>query len=224
MGKSRVHDKQESLKHVYALFESVMDSFDTACKKKCAACCTCNVTMTGLEAHLILDRLDSSQKKQVKERLIHHCPETRYHPQLTTNMFARYVMEGIKVPEEKNDPSWGSCPLLVSDECTIYALRPLGCRALMSQKNCDLQGYASMPPLLLTINTVFQQAVEHLDAGGVFGNLSDLLCAGSNGWKKSKPAIRQKMLKNEAISILMVPEEHREKMAGTIGRLSGIIL
>ncbi len=49
-------DKQirlEQLKNIYQLFEQTMASFDVVCGEKCATCCTCNVTMTQLEAQYI---------------------------------------------------------------------------------------------------------------------------------------------------------------------------
>ncbi|MCF6249529.1 MAG: hypothetical protein L3J69_19565 [Desulfobacula sp.] len=55
---------------------------------------------------------------------------------MTTNMFARLCMEGQPLPEEENDPSRGVCPFWVDDKCSIYDVRPLGCRAFLSTVSC----------------------------------------------------------------------------------------
>ena len=152
-----VDEKLNRLKMIYALFDSSLNAFDTACRKKCAACCTCNVATTGLEAEMIRAALSRSQHLDLLSRIVSNVPEKRYHPVLTTNCFARFVMEDRQLPHEENDPSWGVCPLLENHTCTIYAFRPLGCRVLMSQTPCRKNGYAQMPELALTLNTIFQQ-------------------------------------------------------------------
>ncbi len=232
MVKLSGNEKQDALKRIYALFESTMAPFDHACKKKCAACCTCNVTMTGLEAQLILDTLSAKKIDSLSDRIVGHIPPKRYQPELTTNMFARYVIQDKDIPEEDNDPSWGECPLLIQDECSIYDVRPFGCRALMSQVSCLENGYAQMPPLALTINNIFQQAVEHLDHKGFFGNLCDVLyhCLLSEntvqqgaGQGNLSLSAGQSLLKNEKISVLMVPGEHRQRVEKLVQELSGLI-
>jgi Fe-S-cluster containining protein len=214
--------KPERLARIYQLFEEAMAAFTVACKRKCAACCTCNVTMTGLEARLILENIPRSQVAPLERLAAREVQKKRYLPLLTTNRFARYVMQGKQIPDEENDPSWGPCPLLKDKQCRIYKVRPFGCRALMSDTACDQKGYAAMPPLALTITTVFQQAVEHLDEGGIFGNLSDVLWAEMAGGKK-RVGQQRHLLKNEPIPVLMVPEEHRRKLSDLIQKLSRII-
>ncbi len=232
MVKPSGNEKLDVLKRIYALFESTMAPFDNACQKKCAACCTCNVTMTRLEAQLMLDTLSAKEIDQLSERIVGNLPQKRYQPELTTNIFARYVIQNKDIPEEDNDPSWGKCPLVIENECSIYDVRPFGCRALMSQVSCQENGYAQMPPLVLTINNIFQQAIEHLDHEGIFGNLCDVLyhCllsenSGPRGARQSGLSLSagQPLLKNEKITVLMVPGEHRKRVEKLVQELSGLI-
>jgi Fe-S-cluster containining protein len=214
MKKRESASKIAQLKSVYTIFEEVMKDYQVVCKEKCASCCTCNVTMTSLEADLILYDLNNQQLKKVEKTLVNQFPEKRYTPKITTNQFARLCIEGKEIPEEKNDPSWGKCPLLEDDLCTIYEVRPFGCRALISEIDCKKNQIAQIPPIALTINNVFLQAIEHMDKNGYFGNLTDIL--GQNLQKGSIPSASEvstllfndQFLLNEKITSWMVPPEH----------------
>jgi Fe-S-cluster containining protein len=198
------------LERVYSLYRHALDPFESECRQKCSVCCTCNVTLTSLEAGFIIAALTPQQKKDIQTRIEYHFPPKRYQPDMTTNRFARFCCEGKDIPEEENDPSWGNCPLLVDNLCSIYDVRPFGCRALMSTVPCGENGYARVPPIVLTINNLFLQYIEHLDQEGFSGNLSDMLpfflsdvvrMPGGRGFAA-----------NEKIAILMVPPEHRERI------------
>lgn len=218
--------KKESLRQIYACYDETIKCVDTACKEKCAACCTCNVTMTRLEAHYLIDSMDSSEQKRIAEKVVSGFPVKRFIPRMSTNMFARFCMEGRTLPDEENDPLWGSCPLLVNGSCSIYDVRPFGCRALISTVSCEKQGYADVSELVLTIQNLFLQAIEHLDSNGTFGNLSDMLavvlsdrCLTGAGAFPADSGKNQ-LLSNEKISVLMVPPEHRSKVAKVMQTLS----
>lgn len=225
MKKPVENSKLRILGQIYALFDETMGIFNTVCREKCAACCTCNVTMTGLEAALILDDLPPEKQAATKARILARLTEKRYRPLLTTNMFARTVMAGDRVPDEDNDPSWGVCPLLENDACTIYPHRPFGCRALLSQAACHENGEARVPPLAMTYLDIFMQAIEHLDAGGIFGNLSDVLLLALSGQKNRKDTTvtGPLLLTCESIPVLMVPPEHRQQTAQVVSQLSRIL-
>lgn len=216
-----------TLEEIYALFDTAMAAFPFACAKQCAECCTCNVTATGLEIAYIQDRLGGRALDDIRVRLNRTGQSRRYRPLQTTNGFALACMEGRDADEEENDPSWGTCPLLEDGICTIYPLRPLGCRVMMSTTPCRQTGQADMPFLALTITTVFMQFVEHLDAGGVYGNFLDLLqhagnnalaCNGLPG--KGNIAGTAKNLK---IPALMIPPEHVEKTRSLIQSLGSMM-
>ena len=223
----------DRLGKIYELYSKVMEerggNEKAACAEGCSSCCTCNVTLTSLEAAFLADRLDSQGQERAAGKLAARFPEKRYIPLLTTNGFARACMSGNEVPEEENDPSWGECPLLEDGLCTVYPYRPFGCRAMMSEILCSRAGYAQMPPLVLTLNNIFLQYMEQMDVKGVTGNLSDLLLlfldskdlGGKNSDRKKKLArewkTQGKIIQNSKIPVLMVPPEHRE-IAGPVIR------
>ncbi|MEE4362880.1 MAG: YkgJ family cysteine cluster protein [Desulfotignum sp.] len=211
----------DRLRKIYLLYDKVMASVTKACRPKCAQCCTCNVTLTSLEARFMTFFLPSAQNKALYTRITEKFPAKRYIPRMTTNRFARLCMEGTDLPDEENDPSWGKCPLLANDLCTVYDVRPFGCRALMSDTGCKNTGFAQVPPWVLTMNNVFLQAIEHLDSHGFSGNLSDMLT-----WfpadEPDPPADR--FVPNEAISVLMVPPGHRQDLAPVIEQLSTLLI
>jgi hypothetical protein len=210
----------DRLKNIYLLYDQIMASTAWACGPGCARCCTCNVTLTGLEARFMTTHLPLTRRRVVHTRILQKFPEKRYIPRMGVNRFARLCMEGADLPEEENDPLWGKCPLLEDDLCTVYDVRPFGCRALISQTNCRDTGCAQMPPWALTVNNVFLQAIEHLDQRGYSGNLSDMLLASLPG-NDTKPA--PLFIKNEPIRCLMIPPEHLERMGPLVKNLSEVL-
>lgn len=229
MKNQRGNPAVEQLKKIYALYDDAIDHTEVVCRKKCSSCCTCNVTLTSLEAECLVAALPRQEKKTLQARIDRCFPEKRYIPKMTTNRFARLCMEGKEVPEEENDPSWGKCPLLADDLCTVYEVRPFGCRALISRVHCDKKGYAQVPPLVLTFNTLFSQIIEQMDAGGVSGNLSDMLplflsdntfmeCPDHAGMPDDS-----RVVSNEKIPVLMIPPGHREQVRPVLEKLSSLV-
>jgi hypothetical protein len=47
----------DRLKNIYLLYDQIMASATGACSPGCDRCCTCNVTLTGLEARLMTKAL-----------------------------------------------------------------------------------------------------------------------------------------------------------------------
>lgn len=210
----------DRLREIYHLYDRHMASEASVCKEKCADCCTCNVTITSLEADLLLASLSPVEKTALHNRIIRYFPQKRFIPKMTVNTFARWCMEGRNIPEEENDPTWGTCPLLTDDLCTVYDARPFGCRALMSRHHCRDKGHALIPPLVVTVNNLFLQAIEHLDQNEFSGNLSDMLTR----LPEDEPGTTDdRFVPNEAIPVLMVPPEHRADMAPVIQQLSPLL-
>lgn len=214
------------LRNIYALYHETIAEVDQVCDKKCVSCCTCNVTLTSLEMKCILSSLNIQTKKEFQIQIQQKFPGERYIPKMTTNRFARLCMENKDIPEEENDPAFGTCPLLEDDLCTIYELRPFGCRALMSQIRCGKEGYASVPPLVLTLNTIFLQVIEHLDQKGFSGNLSDMAVFFLSDYNRPDGTDRYKdtsiegvFVHNEKIPLLMIPPEHRQELSPLIGKI-----
>ena len=167
--------KLAQLKEIYRHHDLFFAQRNVACHQFCAACCTCNVTLTSLEGYLIASTLNASSQWDQMPAIQRTLERRRFQPQVTINGLAALCMQDEPVPEEACDPRWGTCPFLVQDACTIYNVRPFGCRAMMSVSDCRQTGYADMDELALTVNNVFLQAIEHLDHTGLSGNLSDMI-------------------------------------------------
>jgi len=110
------------------------------------------------------------------------------------------------------------CREKCADCCTLYRVRPFGCRSMMSQVYCGEKGYAQVPPLALTITNVFLQYIEHLDYQGFSGNLSDMLTFYLKNFKNYDKT--QVFIKNMKIGALLVPPEHRSEVVPLIKQIA----
>jgi len=214
------------LDQLYRIYDQYVDTLDIACKKFCADCCTCNVTMTTLEAQKIIFALDMDFKNQMREKLSRQQQQPRFIPQVTTNQIADICIAGEDPPEEAIDPSWGPCPLLTDKACPVYDLRPFGCRNMVSIKRCEETGTAEIDEFTLTVNHVFLQYIEHIDQNGFSGNLSDVLVHAmrneSADTSNQTPVAQTTLIRNTPLSALLIPPEHREQMAPIINALRDI--
>jgi Fe-S-cluster containining protein len=201
------------IKKIYSLYEKSLADTSFVCKEGCADCCTCNVTLTSLEALFIVRSLTAKSRADLKLKLEQKFSKKRYVPKMTTNQFAALCVSGGAIPQEENNPDWGKCPLLEKNRCTIYKMRPFGCRSLNSQVNCSKTGFAQVPPLALTITNIFLQYIEHIDHRGFLANLYDML-----SFYLEKPETLEKpvgSIPNMKMEVLMVPHQHR----GAVGTL-----
>jgi hypothetical protein len=177
----------------------------------------------------LVHSLEPDQREHLLRNLVPASEKRIFRPLLTTNRIAELCRQGRDIPEEAfGDPS-ENCPLLEESACPIYPLRPFGCRCLVSRVPCRASGTAEMPDFVLTVNSVFLQTIEHLDAAGCTGNLADvLLCLLSD---ENRQAFREGRLScsakglvgNHRLTVLMVPPEHRDRLKPilvAIGNLS----
>lgn len=214
-----VEKKSTVLNRVYAVYDQFVAHQNVACEKFCSDCCTCNVTMTSLEAYQIVVH-KGMHVLHAAPRLESVAARKRFQPRITTNRLAELCMRGGDVPPEASDPNWGRCPFLCDDACLIYPVRPFGCRCLISSQKCRPSGCAEVTPLVLTANTVFMQTIEHLDHGGVSGNLTDILQWLSVDDHRRQyeagvidpPAQKELIISNRPMPCLMVPPEHRREI------------
>ena len=206
--------KLDKLNLLYALYERFMDETESVCRKGCSSCCTCNVTLTSLELDHIKSFLEPDKAGGILDLVKNNLSEKRFQPKTTMNGFARSCMEGNPIHEEENNPQWGACPLLSDHLCTIYPVRPFGCRCLVSTEDCVFGGAATISPFTLTVSNVFMQYIEHLDCGGVSGNLTDMFLSPMvpGSCQGSLYDAAHGIIKNQEAKILMVPPEHREKI------------
>ena len=217
------------LDQIYSLFDAFALTERLACKRQCATCCTCNMTLTTLEGYKIISLLDARTNATLIRRIYGAVEQRRFKPQITTNQMARRCMNGREIPQEIIDPAWGSCPLLFEKECPIYPMRPFGCRCMMSKTICSETGYADMDAFALTVANLFNQFIEHLDQGGMTGNLIDVLLFLDDDKSLAVDQSRQKntaaerLIPNSPIPVLMIPPEHRGRMEPLLESLRNVM-
>jgi Fe-S-cluster containining protein len=224
-----LNNKLIILDNVYNIYDHFIEDYNNACKRYCADCCTCNLTVTTLEAYYLVENLISDNKIKMLKRLA-ESPQQRFRPKLTFNRIAALYAQGKDVPEEQNDPSWGKCPFLEKLECGYYQFRPFGCRCMVSKKRCSENGFAEMDPLVMTVNDVFMQFIEHLDKGGFSGNFTDVL--NSLVDEKNRELYKRNelqgqsntLISNMPIPVLLVPPEHRKKIEPFLSALNSLLV
>jgi Fe-S-cluster containining protein len=188
-------------------------------------CCTQNVAMTTLEGRRIIQYLNLNDQKTLLS-LDRRTPHGEsYRPAITTNEFALLCYEGEEPPQEQNNYSGVACCFLSNDECVIHDTRPFGCRCFFSTQACKTEACAVIDPFLLTVNTVFLQFIEHIDTGGFFGNLNDVLALLASGDQNKLPnnSVHLRTLaRNRTIPGLLIPPEHQEHMGPILRDLKRI--
>ena len=223
-----ITSKLTILDQIYAVYDRFAASLDLACKRYCDHCCTAGVTLTTLEGYKIINEWKATTTPEVIQKIQAASELSRFRPQLTINHLAQLCAEGLDPPEEPKNEDLPVCPLLSNHECSIYELRPYGCRCLVSRHNCGQRGYAEIDDFVLSVNTVFLQTIEHVDAGGCTGNLVDVLQAMSNEENREaygKCALHcsaNRLVPNRPLKVLMTPPEHRPKMEPILQELRQI--
>jgi hypothetical protein len=216
------------LDRIYRIYDDFSGGLDMACKKYCAECCTPNVTMTTIEACLIANHMILNGQSDLFENVQATLSEKRFKPQTTTNRLADLCRKGDDPPEEGHNHFNGSCPLLTDNLCPIYPVRPFGCRCFVSKHDCRKEGYSEVDPFVITVNTLFLQFVEHVDAMGFSGNFADVLLLLAS--KENRDHYQKNTLKNPGagfipnlqITVLMIPPEHRIKIKPLLDALMRI--
>jgi Fe-S-cluster containining protein len=164
------------LTSLYTAYDSWVGQYSFACHKGCASCCTQFVTITTLEGERIIAFL---RKHQLIEKFSQFLKgrSTSMRPLQTTNQFAAQCL-AEKESSEDNMPDWDftPCIFLENNECLIYQVRPFSCRSFSSFQSCSTTGSAEVDPILITMNTVVQQIIEHNSSeAGWWGNMIDIL-------------------------------------------------
>ena len=167
-------DQQTVLLHaIYDAFSEWSTRFPFACHKGCATCCTRSVTMTSLEGQGIMTYL-AGNGRQAELATPDFQPTATRTARLTTNGFVAAHLRDEAVEEPAN---WDlrPCPFLADNACTIYDVRPFGCRLFASLTPCAQTGAAEMPPGYLAASTIMLQLIEHLNRNGRWGTLVEVL-------------------------------------------------
>jgi len=157
---------------IYAAYEKEVAGIAFACREGCASCCTQSVNMTTAEGRGILAYLSETGRE------LPSLPgkERRTCPTLTTNGLAACYLEGREAGPEPESPwIYEPCVFLQGERCTIYPARPFGCRSFGSTRSCAELGIAEAPEWFITLNSVVNQLIEHLDLDGFWGNIYNVL-------------------------------------------------
>lgn len=211
---------------IYHAYDSLSPQTPLACEKGCADCCTRNVILTSLETVHILTWLTSTGKGNLLTGASLDPGKKRFIPKVTINGLAALCLRGETPPDEDNDPSWGKCPFLRHDICTIYHARPFACRSMGSTVSCKDKGFAELDDFMVTVNEVFMQYIEHIDQLGSTGNLTDMLIFFKHPENQKKYIDNTRLpwpeniLKNTAVPALMIPPQYREKIRPLLAELN----
>ena len=219
--------KLAALEKIYDIYDNFAASLELACKKYCAHCCTTSVTLTTIEGYKIAQDLASGSIAGWEEQVRLAAAQKHFKPKMTTNRFADLCAGGIEPPQEEFGESQ-TCPFLADKQCPLYAVRPFGCRCLVSHHDCGRHGCADIEDFVLSVNTVMLQAIEHLDAGGCSGNMLDVLNVFAR--RKNRLAYEAdklecastRLIANQPLKILMIPPEHLTRMQPILDALREI--
>jgi len=223
-----LNTKLTILERMVDIYDRFVGEFDLACEKYCAHCCTANVTMTTLEGYRILNHLEKTGETHYLKTIGRRAHPDRFSPRISINRMADICARDGDPPDEHMNPDAGPCPVLADDTCCLYPVRPFGCRCMVSARNCGRTGFADMDPFILTVNDVFLQHLEHIDAQGYTGNFADVMqflesdenlqnyTAGRLG------APPDGLVDNQPVFVLMIPPDHRERIQPLLMQIRSI--
>ncbi len=220
--------KLSILEKLYGIYDDFSTSLETRCRQFCDHCCTRNVTMTTLEGRLIMDRLASGDRAVLLQNIENDAHKNRFSPLITLNRMADICAKGEDFPDEAVDPDTGPCPVIDEKSCPIYEVRPFGCRCMVSTSDCGKTGFAKMDEMTLSVNDIFMQYIEHIDARGFTGNFTDIMLFLKEDENRRaymqnravKPGKR--MVANQPVFVLMVQPEFREKVKPILKKIQSI--
>lgn len=222
-----INAKLAVLDRLYQIYDGFTHKLDVACQRYCADCCTCNVTMTTLEGYKVVESLISNGNADLLRHL-GSSPSKRFQPRTTTNQLAELCVAGRDLPDEENDSKWGSCPFLIENNCPLYLVRPFGCRCFASKHKCGSTGYADIEPMVVSVNNVFLQYIEHIDSQGGSGNLTDVLRFLESPDNRERYRTNRldrpgrELVPNRPIKALLIPPEHRAEIAPLLQEIQNI--
>ena len=225
---SIISSKLKIIDQIYAIYDEFTEKLDLACRKYCDHCCTADVILTTLEGYKIMNGMSPDQALDLIRKVEPALEMERFRPQTTTNRLATLYADGIDPPEDSINSNLSACTLLSDHQCSIYELRPYGCRCLVSRNDCGNTDYAEIDDFVLSVNTVFLQTIEHVDAGGCSGNLIDILWTMADKKKREDycnfalHCSGNRLIPNQPLKVMMIPPEHREKMEPILQQLRQI--
>jgi Fe-S-cluster containining protein len=220
-----LESKKALLTAVYEVYDSVTEKLPKACHRGCDTCCTQNVVSTTLEGDLMMDYLEKTGRSSLLEQAVTGTDNTRFRPSITLNELAGYCLRQETPPDQDLEHGFTACPFLEDQGCPVYEVRPFSCRCLWSEEICADHGEAVMNPVLVSLNGVFEQIIEHVDSGGLYGNLLDVLRAlhsseGKEAYRLSKPLVPgAHLLTTRPNPGFLVPPLHRPMVMNALNLL-----
>jgi Fe-S-cluster containining protein len=176
-------------KHVienHTALDNTLKSFSNCCTKGCAYCCIQPIEIVDIEELPIIEFVKNSMSKEhyMKVRLnVANWAEYFNENYNDSGSFADVNREF----RELIDKDRIACPFLIENNCSIYPVRPLACRAHLmfdSPEFCRLDGLREAPNEIVNLRTlVFQNLIsvpnthlrylpvalsEQLDLAGIF--------------------------------------------------------
>ncbi|MDY6903176.1 MAG: YkgJ family cysteine cluster protein [Thermodesulfobacteriota bacterium] len=221
-----IEERLTAYDHVCRVYDAYLERLGLFCKKGCDTCCTVNVTVTSLEAFRMAEYLQGQERTDLIAAVRSAVNGKRFHPGLTLNAIADICNQGKEPPEEVMDPSWGQCPLLKDQICSIYEVRPFSCRCMVSTSDCRNEGYARTDEFTVTVNNVMMQYIEHIDQTGFTGNMLDMILymeeqnirnTYSAGEQLPPPA---RGVANKPVSVLLASPRDRQHLSPILQRLN----
>jgi Fe-S-cluster containining protein len=222
----RLEKKQTLLSYLTRAFDAYVDGMHpVVCKPGCASCCTEHVTVTTLEAHRVYARLTEAATGSADP--FPPAGPGPFRPTYTTNDFAAACFEHRELPEESPGPTLSPCPFLSNDRCSLYDARPFACRSFLSLENCRQAGQAEIPSALASVIGVCQQIIEHIDVGGYYGNLSDMLHAlakdsAAEAYANGENMGSVPMPNTRSLPGFLIPPEDQQEVSAFLSRLFSI--
>jgi Fe-S-cluster containining protein len=208
----------EMLERLCKAYDSWTGQYQFACCRGCAACCTQSVTMTSLEGERIIAYLRAHGQLDGLASLLAASRPTMRLVQ-TTNQFAADCLAQENPLAEEGVWDFTPCIFLDRDLCSIYPVRPFGCRCFSSTKNCRVHGCAEVAPVVITVNTVVLQIIEHLNSwGGFWGNMTDIL---RYLMAEKERAAEARLLPAQSNPGFLIPQEEMQEVAAFFARING---
>lgn len=217
--------KRTLLSSLYRVYDEATQHFERACRLRCHTCCTQNVLCTTLEADLMVNYLQNANRSDLVDRIQMRPAKQILRPSTTLNELAGYCLRRQEPPEQHAALPLSPCIFLEDGACLVYAVRPFACRSLWSEQTCADRGEARMNPVLVSLNGVFEQTIEHIDQGGFYGNLLDLLSAlvsdeNRDTYRLGRPLRKSShLLETRPSPGFLVPPSHRPIVIKALNRL-----
>ncbi len=141
-----------------------------ACVPGCHTCCTVSVTATAVEAGIAAEFIGVKRLRRLMEGVRLPAADGLE----SANAIAAACLEG-RWEDHCPEHDFSPCPFLGQGRCSIYPVRPFGCRAFFSRVPCGKAGAAEVEPWFVSLNLMVQQVIEHLSRGRGWGRFVDLM-------------------------------------------------